>query len=115
MCHVKLVCENSNDWKMKIYSKFEYYYHTLGEEVRSEFMMLNFTIGQFNWHLFSYEIQKILPIIIMNAQQPVLIEWFGSISCVREVFKKVCHSKIRGRIRSIRYIQCIKTFVCHFR
>lgn len=62
----------------------------IGERVRSEFMTLNFTISQFDWHLFPDEIQKILPVIIINAQQPVLIEWFGSISCVREVFKKVC-------------------------
>lgn len=63
----------------------------IGERVRSEFMKLNFTIGQFNWYFFSYEIQKTLPIIIINAQADVLIQWFGSISCVREVFKKVCH------------------------
>lgn len=62
----------------------------IGERVRTEFMKLNFTVSQFDWHLFPYEIQKILPIIILNAQQPVLIEWFGSISCVRDVFKKVC-------------------------
>lgn len=62
----------------------------IGERIQSEFMKLDFAISQFNWHLFPYDIRKILPIIIQNAQKPVLIQWFGSISCVRDVFKKVC-------------------------
>lgn len=89
----------------------------IGERVRMEFMKLDFTIGQFSWHLFSQDIQKILPIVINNAQQPVLIEWFGSISCIREVFKKVCLSINIISIYAIDYtrIKCVqydKIYLC---
>lgn len=46
-------------------------------------------IGQLDWHLYSVEIQKMLPMIMENTQQPVIIKCFGSIPCSRETFKKV--------------------------
>lgn len=46
-------------------------------------------IDQFNWYSFPYEIQRLLPIILIMMQQPVALKCFGSISCNHENFKKV--------------------------
>lgn len=61
----------------------------LGQRMSDAFDEMNFTIGQFDCYLFPIEIQRMLPLIIANAQQPVTLECFGSIKCTREVFKNV--------------------------
>lgn len=50
---------------------------------------LNDEIGQLHWYLYPVKIQKLLIPITMNAQKPVVVAFFGSISCSREQFKKV--------------------------
>lgn len=49
----------------------------------------NDIIDQFKWYLFPTKIQQILPTILLEVQQPVHIECFGSIACNRETFKRV--------------------------
>lgn len=44
---------------------------------------------QHEWYLFPSNVQKMLPLILLYAQQPVNINCFGSIPCNRETFKKV--------------------------
>ena len=61
----------------------------ISQRVNDAFNGLNLTIHQFDWYLFPIEIQRMLPMIIVVAQQPVTLECFGSISCSREVFKNV--------------------------
>lgn len=46
-------------------------------------------INQFDWYLFPHEIQKVLPIVISNAQEESVIKCFGNVSCSREQFNKV--------------------------
>lgn len=46
-------------------------------------------INELDLYDFPHEIQRMLPIIIKNAQKPVLIKCFGSIACTRDQFKKV--------------------------
>lgn len=60
-----------------------------GERVRNEFEGLNDMIDELDWYLFPMEIQRMLPIIMIAAQKPVVIRGFGNIACVREVFRKV--------------------------
>ena len=48
-------------------------------------------IEQFKWYLFPMEIKRILPTIIINTQQPVSTECFGSIACNRDTFKRVSY------------------------
>ena len=55
----------------------------------NHFDYIDDTMGQFKWYLFPWKIQQILPIILINAQQPVYLKCFGSIPCDRETFKKV--------------------------
>ena len=61
----------------------------LCQQIENAFVEIDDMIGEFDWYLFPNEIQQILPIIIAAAQKPVTIECFGSISCNRDVFKKV--------------------------
>lgn len=60
-----------------------------GQRMSDAFEAIEYTIDQFDWYLFPIEFKRMLPIIIANAQQPVKLECFGSISCSREVFRKV--------------------------
>lgn len=46
-------------------------------------------IGQLDWYMYPAEIQRMLPIIMENSQQPVIIKCFGSFPCSRETFKEV--------------------------
>lgn len=50
---------------------------------------IDYIMTHFKWYLFPIEIQKILPTILINAQERVVIECFGSIPCDRETLKKV--------------------------
>lgn len=61
----------------------------LAGRVGNEFGDIDAKIGQFKWYLFPHKIQQLLPIIIINAQQEVGFECFGSMLCNRETFKRV--------------------------
>lgn len=50
---------------------------------------LNYTINKFNWYLFPLEMQRALPVVMINAQQTVGYECFGSIIIDRDTLKKV--------------------------
>lgn len=69
----------------------------LGEGMIEAFDEIDSTIDQLNWYLFPIEFQQILPMIIVNAQQLIEMECFGSIACTRDVFKNVRNNhKIYG-------------------
>lgn len=61
----------------------------LGERVKLEFCEISCVMNQFDWYRFPIEILPFLPIIMINVQQPVVVDCFGSIACTREVFKSV--------------------------
>lgn len=46
-------------------------------------------IDQFDWYLLPGEIQRMLPLIINFAQQPINIKSFGSAALDRDTFKYV--------------------------
>lgn len=73
----------------------------LSQRMSNGFDEINDEADQLNWHQFPVEIQKLLPTIMANVQQPVEIECFGSISCCRMVFIKVSHTEY-GKSNSIR-------------
>lgn len=56
---------------------------------------INDVIDQLDWYLYPVEIQRLLIPIMMNAQKPVTINFFGSITCCREQFRKVCQDLFR--------------------
>lgn len=47
---------------------------------------------QIDWYRLPIKIQRALPAIILYAQEPAAIDFFGSLSCSREQFKKVSQS-----------------------
>lgn len=61
----------------------------LGERVSAAYIEVCDVICKLDWYAFPCEMQKLLPFIMVNAQQPVTLKCFGSISCAREVFKRV--------------------------
>lgn len=54
-----------------------------------EFDDFDAKLGQLQFYLFPHEIKKLLPFIMINAQQEVGFECFGSTMCNRETFQKV--------------------------
>lgn len=62
----------------------------LGQRTADAFEDVDAVIEGFDWNLFSLEIQKILPIILIDMQQPVELRIFGTTSGLRITFTKVC-------------------------
>lgn len=60
-----------------------------GEIMSNKFYEVDNTIYDCDWYTFPNEIQQIFPIIMMGAQQPVILEGFANLTCTREAFKKV--------------------------
>lgn len=61
----------------------------LGQRSTNDFEECSEMIEQLDWYLFPAEIQRMLPIIINFAQQPIVFYCFGSAACSRDTFKKV--------------------------
>lgn len=62
----------------------------LGQRLSNSFAEIEDIFDQFDWYLLPIGVQRLLLIVIVNAQQPVVIKCFGNISGSREQFKKVC-------------------------
>lgn len=67
----------------------------LGQQTSDSFIELSEVSLQFDWYLFSNEINQLLLIILPVVQKPVVIECFGSITCDRESIKKARQVFIR--------------------
>lgn len=61
----------------------------IGENINKSFNEITSAINKLNWHLFPIEAKKMLPMIMIVAQKPVVFKGFGSTACVRETFKQV--------------------------
>lgn len=61
----------------------------LGQRLTDAFEKIEDVTERFDWHLFSLEIRKMLPMILMLVQQPVELCFFGSAAGLRETFKEV--------------------------
>lgn len=46
-------------------------------------------IGQTDWYLYPIKMKKMLPMMMIMAQKPAQLKWFGSMAADRELFKKV--------------------------
>lgn len=68
----------------------------IGERLTSEFDEISDTIDKLIWYKFPMEVQRILPTIILIAQQELAIECFGSILCLRISFKSVSTVAIKN-------------------
>lgn len=61
----------------------------LGQRVNLAFNECSEMIHRFDWYLLPAEIQRLLPLIINFAQQPIDIKCFGSAACDRETTEYV--------------------------
>ena len=70
-----------------------------GENVTNRFSGINDTIYECtSWYSFPKEVQRILPIVMVSAQQSLVIKAFGNISCTRQTFQKVNKSNTAFQI-----------------
>lgn len=60
-----------------------------GERLTIAYDEMNCQIEQFDWYLFPIEIKRLLPILMIDAQQRVELQCFGTLSASRESLKKV--------------------------
>lgn len=73
---------------------FIYVVSEIGQQTSNDFDELLDEFMELDWYLFPEEIKQMLPTILINLQEPVIIEIFGKISCCRDNFKKVRSSQI---------------------
>lgn len=82
-----------------------------GQRITNRYEEIDYQIKAFDWYLFPYEIQKMLPTILSTTQQPVELECFGSFTVVREFFKKVLvFNSIQVTLSHFDLIQMISIF-----
>lgn len=60
-----------------------------GERVSFAFHGTVIVLDRFKWYLLPNKAQKMLPTIMVAAQEPVQLQIFGSVSCNRITFKEV--------------------------
>lgn len=61
----------------------------LGERTNNAHVSVGDMIDQFDWYSFTDDMQRMLPIIFIQAHEPVGFKCYGSITCSRETFKNV--------------------------
>lgn len=62
----------------------------VGEQLNIRSMQINDAICELDWDTFPHQVQRMMPIILLTAQNPVKLEGYGGIICCRGTFKKVC-------------------------
>lgn len=67
----------------------------LGERMSNMFKSFNETLYQSNWYEFPIEIRRMFALVLMDAQQTVMIEGFANTLCARKSFKKVILHRLR--------------------
>lgn len=61
----------------------------LGQRLSIAYESIDDKIAQLNWYLLPMKIQRMLPIMMINTQQPLKVICFGSLLCTRDTFKTV--------------------------
>lgn len=65
----------------------------LSERISIAYFEVCDAVDELDWYLFPIEMQKLVPIVMVNSQAPIALRCFGSVFCGRDVFKKVCARK----------------------
>lgn len=61
----------------------------IGQRFTDLFEDITDLLGRLNWYLFPMNVQRLLPTILVNAQEPVVIGCFGIINGSRVQCQKV--------------------------
>lgn len=60
----------------------------IGQQTTDAFNEVEYAIDRLDWYLYPIKMQKMLVPIMVYAQKPVDMEFFGSFTCNRDQFKK---------------------------
>lgn len=63
-----------------------------GEMLSEQFALFNDVLNQCKWYQLPLPMQRMLMIVMANAQRTTKILGFGNLFCRRIAFKKVCQS-----------------------
>lgn len=76
---------------VKIFYSFGllFVYCEIGERINSFFGEINDDFYELEWENFPLSIQRMMPTVLINTQQPVQLEAFGNFPCTRLTFKDV--------------------------
>lgn len=72
-------------------------YCEMGEQVTSAFEEIEHMLAELDWHLFPSEIQRMMPMLLMVARQPVDFMGYGNLPASRYTMQRV-------RIQNIFYV-----------
>lgn len=61
----------------------------MGEVVAHAFDQFHTDLCFCNWYLFPIDVQKMFCLVMMNSQQPVIVQGYGNTLCTRFAFKTV--------------------------
>lgn len=86
-------------------------YCNLGEDITSQFQTFSVELGQREWYLLPYEIQRLYCIVIANAQHPTNVRGYGNLLCTRDAVKRVSVRPREKKIREIMIIVLINFYV----
>lgn len=64
-----------------------------GERVSKGFEKSCDTIKQLDWYSYPYEMQRLLPMVMLIVNKPVSVRIYGNISGTRGTFREVIHIK----------------------
>lgn len=85
-----------------------------GEGLSGTFGEINYLYDQFAWYLFPNDVQHMLSTLMIFAQRPIELRVFGSVSCERITFKKVCKfTKRNALLKVIEYGFYVVGFFVH--
>lgn len=88
-----------------------------GQKLSDSFEEVEDDFGQIDWYLLPLEIQRMLPTILIYLQDPMVVRFFGSLTCCRELFKNVMPKPLISQIYKIerRLVQSFFRLFVNFR
>lgn len=66
-----------------------------GDETTTKFEEIHLAIGKCKWNEFPIEIQKLLPLVLRVAQEPIYLGGYMNVRCTRPFMKEVSKQSIR--------------------
>lgn len=64
-----------------------------GEQMSERFEEIYDLSCRMDWYLFPTDVQRMMPMILMGTQKPVVINGYGNVACTRLTFKTVASLK----------------------
>lgn len=84
----------------------------IGQQFTSKYDSIGVTLDKLRWYKLPMKMQRLLPVIILTAQQQLAIECFGSVLCLRTSFKSVSSVSHINSSFNIAFINNRLTVVC---